>query len=128
MWATSVSLGDNMSLDMGKTILQIEDLADYLSQRSLDRQSRIYNIIQIVKEADPARIKSISDSDYRKPFLSAGITAGIREAYDPDRAPRDFSVISVDGSHIDVDRHIPVRCFLINLGSCYIRYLSLIHI
>ena len=29
---------------------------------------------------------------------------------------------SVDGSHIDIDRHIPVRCYLINLGGCLLTY------
>ena len=30
--------------------------------------------------------------------------------------------MSVDGSHIDVDRHLPLRCHLINLGGCIITY------
>ena len=29
---------------------------------------------------------------------------------------------SVDGSHIDVDRHLPARCYLINLGGCLLTY------
>ena len=28
----------------------------------------------------------------------------------------------MDGSHIDVDRHLPLRCHLINLGGCSITY------
>ena len=28
----------------------------------------------------------------------------------------------MDGSHIDVDRHLPLRCHLINLGGCAITY------
>ena len=28
----------------------------------------------------------------------------------------------MDGSHIDVDRHLPLRCYLINLGGCAIAY------
>ena len=28
----------------------------------------------------------------------------------------------MDGSHIDVDRHLPLRCHLINLGGCTITY------
>ena len=30
--------------------------------------------------------------------------------------PQDWTTLSVDGSHIDVDRHLPLRCHLINLG------------
>ena len=42
-----------------------------------------------------------------------------------DRAlvvPADWNAVSVDGSHIDVDRHLPLRCHLINLGGCIITY------
>ena len=28
----------------------------------------------------------------------------------------------MDGSHIDMDRHLPLRCHLINLGGCAITY------
>ena len=28
----------------------------------------------------------------------------------------------MDGSHIDVDRHLRLRCHLINLGGCIITY------
>jgi hypothetical protein len=28
----------------------------------------------------------------------------------------------VDGSHIDVDRHLPVPCYLLNLGGCVLTY------
>jgi hypothetical protein len=31
-------------------------------------------------------------------------------------------VAAVDGSHIDVDRHLPVSCHLINLGGCVLTY------
>ena len=42
--------------------------------------------------------------------------------YAPSPLPDDWSVVSVDGSHIDVDRHLPVRCSLINLGGCTLIY------
>ena len=36
--------------------------------------------------------------------------------------PQDWTALSVDGAHIDVDRHLPLRCHLINLGGCVITY------
>ncbi len=33
-----------------------------------------------------------------------------------------MSRVSVDGSHIDVDRHLTLRCHLINQGGCIITY------
>ena len=40
----------------------------------------------------------------------------------PPEVPQDWTALSVDGSHIDVDRHLPLRCHLINLGGCAITY------
>ena len=37
-------------------------------------------------------------------------------------SPDDFCVAAVDGSHIDVDLHLPARCCLINIGSCVLTY------
>ena len=34
----------------------------------------------------------------------------------------DCRVVGVDGSHIDVDRHLPARCFLINTGVAVLTY------
>ena len=31
-------------------------------------------------------------------------------------------VAAVDGSHIDVDRHLPVACYLLNFGGCVLTY------
>ena len=42
--------------------------------------------------------------------------------YNPQSIPDDFTVVAVDGSHIDVDRHLPARCFLINTGSATLTY------
>jgi GNAT superfamily N-acetyltransferase len=42
--------------------------------------------------------------------------------YDLPAAPDDFIVAAVDGSHIDVDRHLPARCFLINTGHAVLTY------
>ena len=47
---------------------------------------------------------------------------GLPGGFPPSRVPADWTVVAVDGSHIDVDRRLPLRCHLINLGSCAITY------
>ncbi len=42
--------------------------------------------------------------------------------YAAPATPAEFTVIAVDGSHIDVDRHRSTRCYLINIGSAIIHY------
>ena len=36
--------------------------------------------------------------------------------------PPGWRVVAVDGSHVDVDRHLPAACFLVNLGGCILTY------
>ena len=59
----------------------------------------------------------------RRPYISARTgPEGPLGSRTPPQAPQDWTAISVDGSHIDVDRHLPLRCHLINLGGCAITY------
>ena len=59
----------------------------------------------------------------RRPYLSARIgPEGLLGSCPPPDVPQDWTALSVDGSHIDVDRHLPLRCHLINLGGCVITY------
>ena len=59
----------------------------------------------------------------RRPFVfSRTGSEGLLGSREPRPAPADWVAVSVDGSHIDVDRHLPLRCHLINLGGCAITY------
>jgi len=42
--------------------------------------------------------------------------------YQPQPAPRNSRSFATDGSHIDVDRHQPTHCYLINIGGVVLRY------
>ena len=50
------------------------------------------------------------------------ITDSLLGGYAPTEPPPDWCAVSVDGSHIDVDRHLPVACYRINLGGCVLTY------
>ena len=59
----------------------------------------------------------------RRPYISARTSLeGLLGSHPPPEVPKDWTAVAVDGSHIDVDRHLPLRCFLINLGGCAITY------
>ena len=58
-----------------------------------------------------------------RPFIVARTgTEGLLQSIPAPLPPQDWMAVSVDGSHIDVDRHLPLRCYLINLGGCVITY------
>ena len=55
----------------------------------------------------------------RRPYISARTgPEGLLDSIPPPEVPQDWTAVAVDGSHIDVDRHLPLRCHLINLGGC----------
>ena len=59
----------------------------------------------------------------RRPYIFARTgPEGLLGSRPPPDVPQDWTALSVDGSHIDVDRHLPLRCHLINLGGCAITY------
>ena len=59
----------------------------------------------------------------RRPYISARTgPEGLLASIPPPEVPCDWTAISVDGSHIDADRHLPLRCHLINLGGCALSY------
>jgi len=42
--------------------------------------------------------------------------------YPSPRPPDEFSIIATDGSQIDVDRHLSLRCYIINIGNVILKY------
>ena len=110
-----------MSLDLAKTAVQIDSLAHGLGDSRAGWAQRLGRALEAMREASASEVKKV-DSSQGRPFLYAGLVDGLGGRYSPQEAPRDYCVASVDGSHIDVDRHIPVRCYLINIGGCLITY------
>ena len=112
-----------MSLDLGRTALQIDEMASELSSRQTEGHLRIQKALAAVGSFDLA-------ANQRKRLESKGTMAwsvpGIPDdpgaRYSPPPTPDDFSVVGADGSHIDVDRHLPARCYLINTGVAALTY------
>ena len=111
-----------MGLDVGSTVTQIDALTHRVNEGWDDRTRRLDTALRAMDEADASEMREKAASSQGRPFLCAGLLDGFAGRYPPPQAPGDFCVVSVDGSNIDVDRHIPVRCYLINLGGCTLTY------
>jgi hypothetical protein len=112
-----------MALDLTKTALQIDQMAEQLRSRQDDRQRRLQTAAETagqldIDEYDHKRALSQSTLLWNVPKIINDIDVG----YAPPALPGDYCVAAVDGSHIDIDRHLPARCFLINIGEVVIRY------
>lgn len=110
-----------MSLDLGETILQLEQVSRALGRGHRDRRQRLRQLLDAAAgvPADQAREKT---RRFYEPFLAAQVVDTLLGEAAPRPAPQDWAAASVDGSHIDVDRHLPVACHLINLGGCVLTY------
>ena len=112
-----------MGLDLGRTALQIDRMADEVSARQSDYGERLRRALDTLRNFDThgyldklARSRSTLAWSLPEPMDDPGAR------YSPPALPLDHSVVATDGSHIDVDRHLAARCFLINIGVAALTY------
>ena len=111
-----------MGLDLSQTLQQLDSLAGRLNGSRDDRAQRLASAVTAMRQADASEVRQKAESSQGRPYLCASLVDSFAGRYIPQAVPGDFCVVSVDGSHIDVDRHIPVRCYLINIGGCLLTY------
>lgn len=112
-----------MALDFGQTARQMMSAMDGLSATARSRRQRFADTLDraLAVTADEAARRTAPPGG--RPFIVARTGSdGLLASLPPPPAPDDWMAVSVDGSHIDVDRHLPLRCYLINLGGCSITY------
>ena len=113
-----------MSLDLEKTADQIEVMALRMRKSQANEPLILANALRNLAQADISELqkkRSATGEGFEFP-RPAGLTENMGSIYQPPEGPKDFRVLGVDGSHIDVDRHIPSRCYLINIGGCILTY------
>ena len=111
-----------MSLDLGKTVLQLDQGAHGLQRSAADRQHRLTDLIEQACRVDPQTARSLTAAAASRPYLTAQVEEGLIGSFPSPHSPDDWQAVSVDGSHIDVDRHLPIPCYLVNLGGCVLTY------
>ena len=112
-----------MALDLGLTTYQLLSALDGLAPDIQSRSRRLDDAIDraLAVPADEAAFRTAAVG--RRPYIAARTgPEGLLGSRPPPEVPQDWTALSVDGSHIDVDRHLPLRCHLINLGGCAITY------
>ena len=112
-----------MALDLGLTTRQLLSAMDGVAAAVRDHCNRLDQTLERARSvpADEAAFRTAAVG--RRPFISARTgPEGLLDSIAPPEVPQDWTAVSVDGSHIDVDRHLSLRCHLINLGGCAITY------
>ena len=111
-----------MGLDMGRTVLQLDQLTKSVQVDSWARQERLTILLSSAAGVDPNTAAEKTSDTRQRPYLAAEVLESLIGAYPPAAPPADWAVAAVDGSHIDVDRHLPVACYLLNFGGCVLTY------
>ena len=112
-----------MSLDLGLTTRQLLSAMDGVADAVRNHDDRLAQTLERARSVpgDEAAFRTAAVG--RHPYISARTgDEGLLRSIPPPDVPADWTAVAVDGSHIDVDRHLPLRCHLINLGSCAITY------
>ena len=111
-----------MGLDMGQTVLQLDQFTQSVRGDSDAREQRLTALLNSAAGIDPDTAASKTSDTKERPYLAAEVEEGLLGAYPPPGPLTDWVVAGVDGSHIDVDRHLPVACYLLNFGGCVLTY------
>ena len=112
-----------MALDLSKIVNQITDMAAGLSLHRDERYEQLQHTVDVLHSQSnnlEQLEKKIEAS--KLTWLVAHLVEPIDRRCPPPAASKEYTVIATDGSHIDVDRHQPTHCYLINIGGVVLRY------
>ena len=112
-----------MALDLYRTAAQLEKATAQIGNLREERTRQLEIAIATLQEADAATLNDrVRAAQGTLAFLPAEAVEKPSLTQAAGSLPDDFIVVAVDGSHIDVNRHLPLRCSLINVGGCKLRY------
>ena len=111
-----------MPLDLGETVLQLEQAVRQLGGSREDTRQRLLALIAAAGGVRPSTAQRNTQYSPEIPFLAAQAEGQLLGESPPGDLQSDWTVSAVDGSHIDVDHHMPISCYLVNLGGCSITY------
>lgn len=113
-----------MSLDFVRVAGQIQTMSRDIADDSLERSRRLERALRELANAaaQPDELAQRVGSAQTSWLMGKPLVEPLDAHYAPSQPPTDYIVVAADGSHIDVDRHIPVRCYLLNVGWACIGY------
>jgi hypothetical protein len=114
-----------MALDLSKIVDQITGMVASLKSSRDERLRQLDRAVDILHSQSnnlEQLAKKIEASKNTTTWLVAQLIEPIDRHYQSQPVPQDFNIFATDGSHIDVDRHQPTHCYLINIGSVVLNY------
>ena len=113
-----------MTLNFERLAKQLDSVGPRLREQAQEGQARLAQALETVR-AWAGRTDSLCER-LETASTSWTVAEPLGEAMDAafaaPPAPDEYVALASDGSHIDVERHSPIPCYLLNLGWARIRY------
>ncbi len=114
-----------MGLDLSRAARDIDSMAGRLHDGAADQAGRLTRARSVLQAQD-ARLDALREKVKRGgdkvKFRVAGLSDGLAARHPAPDAPSNYVALGADGSQIEADRHTPVACFLLNIGTVVLRY------
>jgi hypothetical protein len=112
-----------MTLDITRIAAEIGDMILKIKSSNLEQLEHLNNALYKMKDnsLNLEKLKRKINTS-RSPWPVARLYEGLSQHYPAPAAAAEYTALATDGSHIDVDRHQAVRCYLINIGAVKIHY------
>ena len=110
-----------MPLDLDSVAAQLDSMGNHLQSQGVDANNRLDRAIEVFASAGAEVINNKREQG-KVTWLVPALPRDVSTHHPPTPPPPDYRALAVDGSHIDVDRHLPVRCVLVNIGKVALQY------
>ncbi len=113
-----------MTLDLVRVAEQMPALLARLAEERATARDRLRRALRLLGEqaATPDAWRTRLEAAQTRWPLALPLDEPVDQGHPPPALPPAYTVVAVDGSHIDVDRHAAVPCFVLNLGWAVLTY------
>jgi hypothetical protein len=113
-----------MTLDFQRLSAQLDQLGPDLRSQAAEAGRRLTRALEAAhawaRRPDDLRRRLAEAQTNWRP--AEPLSEPLNAAIDAPPAPTDYVALATDGSHIDVERHGPLPCYLLSVGWARIRY------
>lgn len=111
-----------MTLDLVRLAERIDQLVDTLESESRLRQARLQRARRLLSSVESDEMLGQIDAARNSTWLIAAPIEPPDSRHTASSVRDGYAVLATDGSSMDVDRHGPCACYLINIGHARLRY------
>jgi hypothetical protein len=112
-----------MSFNLLETAKQIDVMATNISGRQNEHLEKIKKSIDATNRFSIKKFEQLKhEKSSELSFLVPTIFEHPKNRYQNTTKINEYCVMAVDGSQIEMDRHAPTTCFLINIGTSTLEY------